>query len=432
MAACRWIFSSNVPTRPKGGGVTCLFTCTLLALNLLVAPIAQGQDVTSEELPGSEQITPTDESEVPAIDPVTGEPISPEDLEEEDQGPVDVYTVTDIPVDVTAATTTAAREQAFLEGQRTGLTQLGEQLGIPAFDLTVQRLSDEDIEQLVRSFSVSNERTLPGRYIADMTFVYEPEAMRALLREGRVNTAQSVDNSRVVIIPVFDGGQGSGPRLWDPPNPWFDAWLNFDPTGRNTEILVPYGDLLDVSDLSVEAAVAADTTALASLVSRYGAGRSVVAVATPEGNSLSVSLSAVSLSSLQAIDTVVAPLSAGRLDSGAMQQAVRQVADRIDTGLFLAGLPPGQEPTRFSTGGNASSLTVSVPINVPSDWYQISQTLSQLPIIVGETLLSLGPREAILRIEHLGSEDQLRAALEERTLSLQSNGGVPELRALNP
>jgi len=388
---------------------------------------ASAQDVTTEELPGA-----TDDSELPVIDPVTGEPVTDEALEEEEEeGPVDVYTVSDIPVDVTAATTSAAREQAFSEGQRTGLIQLGEQLGLPAFALTVDRLSDQEIEQLVRSFSVANERTLPGRYIADMTFVYEPQSMRALLREGRVSTAQAVDNDRVVIIPVFDSGEGGGPRLWDPPNPWFDAWLNYDPSSRTTEILLPYGDLLDVSDLSVEAAISTDTVALASLVERYGAGRSVIAIARPEGRSLTVTLNAASLTSLQAIDTVVAPLGFGLDQAAAMQEAVEQVAARIDSGLFLSTNVASQ-PVGFSSGGNASTVTVAIPINAPADWYQISQTLDQLPIIVGDTLLSLAPREAILRIEHLGSEDQLRTALAEQSLSLQSAGGIMELRSFAP
>lgn len=401
----------------------CRLVSLILALTLTLGLAgAHAQEVTSEPLPGTNE-----EPEVPLIDPVTGEPLSEEELEEEDQGPVDVYTVTDIPVDISAATTSAARERAFAEGQRMGLLRLGEQLGLPAFPLTVQRLSDDEVGQLVRSFSVANERTLPGRYIADMTFVYEPQAMRSLLRDGRVAAAQAVDNDRVVIIPVFDAGQGGGPRLWDPPNPWFDAWLEYDPESRNTEILLPYGDLLDVSDLSVEAAVATDTAALASLIERYGAGRSVVAIARQEGRSLNVSLNATSLTSLQAIDTVVAPMGFGLNQAAAMQQAVQQVADRIDSGLFLTATPVAQ-PVRFPSGGNASTITVSIPIDAPADWYQVVQTLDQLPIIVGESLLSLAPREAIVRIEHLGSEDQLRTALAEQSLILQSAGGIRELR----
>ncbi len=405
----------------------CRLVSLILAFTLtLGSGGAIAQEITSEPLPGSNE-----DQEAPPVDPITGETLSEEELEEEDQGPVDVYTVTDIPVDITAATTSAARERAFAEGQRMGLLLLGEQLGLPAFALTVERLSDDDVGQLVRSFSVANERTLPGRYIADMTFVYEPQAMRSLLRDGRVTAAQAVDNDRVVIIPVFDSGQGAGPRLWDPPNPWFDAWLDYDPESRGTEILLPYGDLLDVSDLSVEAAVATDTAALASLIERYGAGRSVVAIARPEGRSLSVSLNATSLTSLQAIDTIAAPMGIGTNQATAMQQAVQQVADRIDSGLFLTAAPTAQ-PVRFPSGGNASTITISIPIDAPADWYQVVQTLNQLPIIVGESLLSLAPREAIVRIEHLGSEDQLRTALAEQSLILQAAGGVRELRSARP
>lgn len=393
-----------------------------------VATSALAQEITTEPLPGDEQpasdgaVNPDDPNQEGGLD-------AEEEAEEEEIDPANVYTVTDIPVDVTAATTTAAREQAFSEGQRQGLLLLGEELQLPVFPLTVGRLSDDAISQLVRSFSVANERTLPGRYIADMTFVYEPEAMRRLLRDGYISTYQPANQELVVVIPVYDAGAGSAPRLWDPPNPWFDAWLNFDPGSLPTQILVPYGELQDVADLPAEAAVAPDTLAIAKLAARYSAGRSVVAVARPLGGNLSVSLNGISATGQTAVDTLNIPLTAGLTGAAAMGQAVQEVARYIDAGLFAA-VPQRTGLAPAAGSGNATALTLSVPIQAPSDWYKVLNTLGQLPMIVGNSLVSLGPREAIVRIEHLGSQEQLRTALATHALDLQFIGGVMELRPI--
>ena len=400
----------------------------LLALGLGLSGAA-AQEVTTEPLPGADPPAAGENPAAPAA-PAEGEEAGEED-EIEDIDPNEVYTVTDVPVDVTAATTSAAREQAFVEGQREGLLMLGEQLGLGAFSETVDRLSDDAISQLVRSFSVANERTTPGRYIADMTFVYEPDAMRGLLRDGYIATYRPASQDLVVVLPVYDAG--AGPRLWDPPNPWFDAWLDYDPATLPTQIVVPYGELADVADVPAEAALLPDTVAIARLAARYTAGRSVVAVARPLGPNLTIALNGISETGQVARDTLNVPLVPGQIGAAAMAQAVERVAGHIDQSLFAlapptAGLGAGAGGAR--SGGNTSSLTFSVPIQAPSDWYEVLKNLGQLPMIVDNSVISLGPKEAIVRIEHLGSREQLRTALATRALDLRQNGLVMELRPI--
>ncbi|MEM1401316.1 MAG: DUF2066 domain-containing protein, partial [Pseudomonadota bacterium] len=279
-----------------------------------------------------------------------------------------------------------------------------------------------------QSFSVANERTTPGRYIADLTFVYEPTAIRGLLREGRVASSQVTNEEIAVIIPVYEPGLATETRLWDSPNPWFDAWLDYDPSAIATEIIVPFGDFRDLSDLSAPQALIPDTVGVASLAERYGARRGVVAVARPSPGTLDVSLFAVRGTALQANDFFSLPVNAGG-EAQALQEAVAEVARRIDETLFI-GLFAAGPTTPVASGGNAAILMVSVPIEAPADWYRVVATLDQTPLVVGNTLVSLGPREAIVRLEHLGNHDQLRSVLAEQALDLRSVGSFSELRPI--
>jgi hypothetical protein len=72
-----------------------------------------------------------------------------------------VYTVNDIPVDVTASDAVAAREQAIEEAQREGLRRLFSQLTPADQSATAPDVSSLPVEQFVRSFEIASEQVSP-------------------------------------------------------------------------------------------------------------------------------------------------------------------------------------------------------------------------------------------------------------------------------
>ena len=68
-----------------------------------------------------------------------------------------LYTVSDIPVDVTAENAVSAQKQAHLEGQQDGLSRLLRRL-VPAGDQARLPFSDLPVERYVRNFQIADQR----------------------------------------------------------------------------------------------------------------------------------------------------------------------------------------------------------------------------------------------------------------------------------
>ena len=88
----------------------------------------------------------------------------------------DPYTVTDVNADVTADHSGHARDQALMQAERAGFTQLCTRLGIAAE--RVAKFSDDDIASLVQSFDLQSERLSSVRYIGVFTIHFKQAAVQ--------------------------------------------------------------------------------------------------------------------------------------------------------------------------------------------------------------------------------------------------------------
>src|SRR5579883_2062717 len=103
----------------------------------------------------------------------------------------DVFTITPVPVDATAANATAARDQALAEGQQHAFRLLMERLTVASGANRLPRVSNAQVVNLVQGFEVANERRSGVRYLADYTFHFRPDAVRQLLRQSGIAFAET-------------------------------------------------------------------------------------------------------------------------------------------------------------------------------------------------------------------------------------------------
>lgn len=357
------------------------------------------------------------------------------------------FVVSNVGVDVTASSTAGAQEQAFAEGRRLAFAALMAQLGVRSDQIDPSSMSDAALSRLTRGFSVEEESSSPGRYRARLSYIFNPEAVRELLSERAVTTlaeeslpfgtdradsAAAASGAPVLVLPVLR--EGAAARLWDSPNPWLDAWQNVDGGDR---LVVPYGELQDVADVSVESALRGDGAAFRGIASRYGAGDTVVAVAQETGGGLAVSLTRYSGAGPGATQIVSVP-------GTDFATAVREALSALDrpppgqprvsgdtlgatpamAGPAVGGLPPGDR-----LGGG---MAVLVPFSRPGEWFQIRQRLAAVGNVVGVQVVSLSVDEAVLRLQFAGGEDALRGGMAARGLDLTRGPDGPVLRLSGP
>ena len=138
------------------------------------------------------------------------------------QNSSDIFTVRDVPVDETAATAADARQTALAVGQRRAFRRLMNRLVPEAHQSSIPALDSNLLQYYVLDFSVDNERTSAVRYLADLTFRFNADEVRNLLRSNSVGFAET-RSKPLLVLPVFISPE-AGPTLWVDPNPWRETW----------------------------------------------------------------------------------------------------------------------------------------------------------------------------------------------------------------
>ncbi|HET8726185.1 MAG TPA: DUF2066 domain-containing protein [Alphaproteobacteria bacterium] len=325
-----------------------------------------------------------------------------------------IFTVSGVEVDVTAGTSLEAREQAFSRGQRLAFGRLLERFGVDPSRLDPSSLSEVEMAQLLQGFQVTEENTSAGRYVATLTYDFRPQEVRELLRSRAIDFAET-RSKPVVVVPIYQSE--FGPRLWDSPNPWLDAWLDLSGQERLVPIVVPFGDLQDVLDVTIEEALAGDSASLQTIADRYGAGSALVAVAEPRGSTLSVTLDHYGAE--LGDSTTRLSIDDGADEQALMAAAVSEVATRLEDAW--------RAQARVQSG-ERNTIALLVPLAGGDDWFAIQSRLRQVPTVVETRVVSLSPQEAIVELDYIGDEQQFRLALSQQDLSIQQGFYAPQLR----
>lgn len=337
----------------------------------------------------------------------------------------DIFTVTDVPVDVTDANSIQAREKAMLEGQRQAFTRLLQRLSSDA-NPRVPRLEEATLARLVRSIDVANERTSAVRYLASLTVRFNPSAVRDLLSSSGISFTETQARP-ILLIPIFSAGGST--VLFEDRNPWREAWERRPARDTLMPIIVPLGDLRDIADLDTKAALAGDPAKLEAIARRYGAADTAVAVAT-------ISLDAVT--SKPTVALTVTRHTPG-VDQTLVDSFVGETGDRGEALLAKAVDWVERELERLwkeenaiGPGGDERQLTITVPISSLAEWTEVRRRLAGIGLVRKADVLQVSRQEGRIALTYVGETGQLKSALAQRDLELIEGVGEATLRLSGP
>jgi hypothetical protein len=332
------------------------------------------------------------------------------------QADTEVFQVSGIEVDASAANAVAAREQALAAGQREGLDRLLRRL-VPADEhRRLPAVGSLDIDRFVQNFEIADEELSSTRYLAQLTVRYDPEAVRELLQNSSLSFAET-RSAPLVVLPLYQGPDGA--RLWPDDNPWWQAWAdNLDPE-RLLRLVLPLGDLEDMAGLSVEQVEARDPAALDALAARYGSEDLLLVTATPQVTADPAQPPAVRLT-MERVGQVeqTNPPETLRARPGQsleelLAEAVRGVQDSLDERWKQANL------LRFDQAG---LMVVDIPIAALSDWVGISRGLESLPEVSQVQVAAFARDNVRAQIRYIGDQFRLEQALARLGLALSREG----------
>jgi hypothetical protein len=322
----------------------------------------------------------------------------------------DVFSVSEIAVDETADTAARARAKAFQAGQRKALGELLRRLTLRADHIRLHKVESERREFMVQALQVGDERTSNVRYLANMTVSFKPPEIRRLLREAAIPFAET-QSKPVLVLPVLR--QGDTMMLWDEANFWRDAWSETRLDNGLVPLILPVGDLADITDVDAAQAAEGDPLRLSAMASRYGAGDVLVAIATLSGTT-------------GAIRVDIAASQIGDPSAGSVLLNF-QIADPEAVPNLLAGAATGvvaaiedswksKNVIQFDRPGH---MLLAVPLTSLEQWVSVERRLNNVASISEVSLISLTRDSAAVQISHFGDESQLAVTLAQQDLALE-------------
>lgn len=322
------------------------------------------------------------------------------------------YTVDQVKADATADNAADARERAFEQAQTTAFQILTGRL------LSLDRIADfemppiEIISTLVQDFEILDEQLSRVRYIGTYRFRFKERAVSDFL-SGKGLAHADVSSKPVLVLPFYQ--YNSRNILWAENNKWLSAWKYNSGRKGLVPVIVPIGDLQDLTDMNEEKAKTSDWSKLASMKDRYGAGEVMVLLAIPQ-------------------ITPQGQISALRIDIYTFESGQPEYAN----GLNIQKLPGENEVSMFSrTAGEVkeklqqlwkdmtiadprqtNEITVLIHYNNMEEWVNTKSALDGIKMFDELDVISLTPLEASLKIKFRGDESRLRLALSQKDLIL--------------
>ncbi len=325
--------------------------------------------------------------------------------------PIDVFVAEAVPVDVTAGSVGEARDRGLVQGRIAAFRRILERI-VAREDLGgVPQQSTEQIIEMVREFSIANERSSAVRYLADLTVRFNPNAIRQLLRGAAVPFTETVSRPLVVVPVMRTGGT---PSLWG--SVWHDTWLREPPDGGLLPLIVPQGGAEDAAVVTAAQAVDTDVPALLALAERYQAGGVLVVEAAVDGNGpIGMTITEVR----PGMDSVEISVT----HSGAAGQAAPEVIAGAAQTAASAAADNWRRRNRVSFGVK-SQLTALVPVNDLKEWLSIRTRLTNVALVEQVDVQAMTRDRVQITIHFAGEEEQLRLAVGQHNLTFTQQSGV--------
>jgi len=311
-----------------------------------------------------------------------------------------LYTVSGVHVDATGTSSTEALNAAIAQGRVRAFQTLYRRLTRQVDWPRQPALDAAGLLRISRGYNIANERRSTTRYVADVTYMFNPEGVARTLRAAQIAFSQT-QAKRILVIPMSPGVAHG-------------AWAQALMAPAFRESAVPF-TLLGAEDDAALAALNFDTAtwnevsnvAVKNRVTEVG----LVQVVSANGK-VTVNIRRLGLGEQPAKTNVDVPMlqSVTATYPAAAQAAVRAIEDMWKT----------RSAIDFSQRGH---IIADVRIESLAQWSEIQSGLGSVSNITGFTVTAMDMNYARINLAYLGGIDQVREALAGAGLSLTNRGG---------
>ena len=312
----------------------------------------------------------------------------------------DIYTVTGVHVDATAASSAEAYNVAMAQGRPKAWTTLFHRLTRQQDWTRQPNLDGAALLRLSRGYNIANERRSTTRYVADVTYIFNPDAVARLLQGAGIAFTQAAPK-RILIVAMAPGFSNG---------PWAQALGAL----ALRDSVVPFAvatatDAPTLKDINFDTAGWADVAAAAG---RIKASEAALVQVVYINNKVTVNVRRLGLGEAPVKASVDVPLlqTVSTTYPAAAQAAIRTIEDMWKT----------RAAVDFSQRGR---LTVVVRAGSAAQWGAIQTALGTVDNVTSVQVGVMDLGYAQLSLTFQGSADQLRDAMSAAGLSLANRAG---------
>jgi hypothetical protein len=318
----------------------------------------------------------------------------------------DPYAVSGIAVDATASSATQAQNIAIVSGRARAWTALSHRLTKAADWPKLPTLDDTAITRLIRSYQFANERRSTTRYTADITYVFNPDAVRHLFRTTNIAYAD-MQAKPILVIPMSPG--------YAPHSAWTSIWATPKYATGAAPLVLPVGDSLDSASLSVLNFNTATWQDVEPVASRAHATEAFLVQVSQGKGTLDIKLKRLGPGNSPPMPDVVVPITPGtpgpKVYASGADAAASAIIDEWK----------GRSAIDF---GKRNKLIVEVRIEDLAGWSALLQKLATIPNITDVGVVAMNTGEARVALIYVGSQDQLHDLLAQATFDLSNQNGT--------
>lgn len=335
-------------------------------------------------------------------------------------GPVEtsIFAVQGVDADVTSTDAAAAKNQALLDVQVKAFFILAERLGSAelAADLA-KKMKPDEITPFLKSLSIEEETSAPGRYIGKFTVRFLPAKIEKFY-EGYGVRVPSSQAKPILVLPVWRSPEAN--QLWED-TVWRKTWLALHAEQGIVPLIVPLGDLDDTESIDAEAALLADPIKVEAIKRRYGVESMLLAQAqNAEGGGLHVFIEGETPFGNVKYNKVFTA------EDGTQESAAKTAVETFNTLLIKAyskhQAKVAEAADAEKNANRRQSIAVSVPFASPSEWNRIRSQILATPNVIGVDVSTLSIEGAVIKLQFSNTMPKLQDNMQRAGLKLSQFG----------
>ncbi len=318
----------------------------------------------------------------------------------------DPYSVT-VPVDATAASVSVAQSNAINGGRARAWSELSHRL-VPQKDWAkLTSLDNAGLERLIRGYTVANEKRSTTRYVARITYIFNPGAVRHLFRVANIGVSEQPGTAILVIAmsPTYSAH-----------SPWAQALAERKYASAQFPLVAPVGDGVDESSLGSLHFAEASWGQVQSAASRVHAGEAVLVQASnPAASHMTIRMRRVGPGKPVVLADIDVPVAAGTPPQKAYATAAELAEAAIEDAWKTRGTIDLNKKSRIVAELRITSL---------EQWNNMLARLAAVPAISDVSVVAMNTGEGRVAISYTGTPEQLRTVAAQSSLSFAERGGT--------